>query len=95
MVLAPNRIDVEIEYCAPCEYLPQAVDLTNQLLSDFQGWIGRLHLVPGSGGIFRVVIGGEEVFNNERGGPTFPDVESTRDSFRSRLRALTGQQVIG
>lgn len=91
MVLAPDRIDVEIEYCAPCEYLPNAVELAGQVLGDFQGWIKEMRLTPGSGGVFKVAIGGKWIFDNEKGGPTFPDYSFIQDSFRSRLTEVTGQ----
>lgn len=88
MVLAPHRIDVEIEYCAPCEYLPQAVDLAHRLLFDFQGYVKELRLVPGSYGVFNVSIGGEQVF---KGSDSFPNAEEIKGAFRRRLEALTGQ----
>lgn len=92
MVLAPHRISVAIEYCAPCEYLPQAIELGHHLLFDFQGYIQELSLVPASYGVFNVSIGGEIVYSNENR-ETFPNVEEMKQAFRRRLKELTGEQA--
>lgn len=92
MVLAPKRIPVMIEYCAPCEYLPQAVQLAHHLLFDFQGYIQELRLVPGTGGIFDVHIGGEKVYSNANN-ETFPGTDAMKDAFRTRLKDLTGYEA--
>ena len=89
MVLAPNRIPVVIEYCAPCEYLPQAIELSHVLLFDFQPFIEELRLVPASEGKFNVFIAGEQVHSAERS-TTFPKPEEMKREFRTRLERLTG-----
>ena len=92
MVLAPLRIPVAIEYCAPCEYLPQAVELGHHLLFEFQGYIKTMSLVPASQGIFNVYIGDELVYSNENK-ETFPRLEEMKQAFRRRLKEMTGEEA--
>ncbi|MBI4235996.1 MAG: SelT/SelW/SelH family protein [Chloroflexi bacterium] len=92
MVLALKRISVAIEYCAPCEYLPQAIELSHRLLFDFQGYIKEFSLVPGTGGVFNVYMGDKLVYSNDNR-ETFPSVEEMRRAFRRRLKELTGEEA--
>ena len=54
---------VEIEYCTQCRWLLRAAWLAQELLMTFESDIGRVSLVPGSGGIFEVRLGGETLFS--------------------------------
>lgn len=54
---------IEIEFCVPCDFRPQALALTRELLD---GWVHRLsevRLIPSSGGRFEVTLDGALIFS--------------------------------
>ena len=55
--------EVEIEYYVPCGLLPAAEETEHALLSTYGNRIAGLRLKPGHGGVFRVSVDGEEVFD--------------------------------
>lgn len=57
------RHSIEIEYCVPCDFRPQAIELAREVVD---GWSERLvdiRLVPSSGGRFEVSLDGEIIFS--------------------------------
>ncbi|WP_424017510.1 SelT/SelW/SelH family protein [Halorientalis pallida] len=56
---------VEIEYCVPCGLRDRAVTLQNDLLDLFGQQLTLVSLRPGDGGVFRVRVDGETVFDKE------------------------------
>ena len=55
--------DVEIEYCVPCGMRPRAQDVQTALLEQFGQHLDTVALRTGDGGVFRVAVDGEEVFD--------------------------------
>ena len=55
--------EVEIEYCVPCRYLPMAEETSHALLESFGQRIRILALRPGHGGVFRLRVGEDVVFD--------------------------------
>lgn len=51
---AGKQNHLEIEYCTRCRWLLRAAWLAQEILTTFESDIGRVSLVPGSGGIFEV-----------------------------------------
>lgn len=55
--------DVEIEYCVTCGYLDRAQTVQSALLDTYGDRIDRVALVTGDGGVFRVTVDGDLVFD--------------------------------
>ncbi len=58
---------IEIEYCTQCRWLLRAAWLAQELLTTFDGELGEVALVPGTGGRSPVRRG--IVVFTQRGGP--------------------------
>ena len=54
---------IAIEFCVPCDFRPQALELTRELLDVWASRLSRLTLIPSSGGRFEVTLDGEPVFS--------------------------------
>ncbi len=75
---------VEIKYCRQCRWLLRASWMAQELLTTFDLEIGEVALVPGTGGIFEVRVGGELIWSrNEKGG--FPDIKELKRLVRDRV----------
>lgn len=59
---------IEITYCAPCNYLDRAVSTAQDLLGNYQHVIDSLTLVTGSKGIFDVSVDGEMLYSKDQTG---------------------------
>jgi selenoprotein W-related protein len=54
---------VEIEFCVPCDFRPQALELARELVDGWAHELREIRLVPSSGGRFEVSLDGEVVFS--------------------------------
>jgi selenoprotein W-related protein len=61
-------LEVSLEYCAPCQYTPRVLKLTEEILSERQieYYIKSWALVPGTGGAFELTVNGELVFSKHQ-----------------------------
>jgi selenoprotein W-related protein len=59
--------EVRIEYCVPCGLLPAAEKTAHALLSTYGQRLTGLRLTPGEGGVFRVDVGDQTVFDKATG----------------------------
>lgn len=59
---------VEIEYCVPCGLLDPAVETQRELLETFGRDLDGVSLRTGHGGVFRVSVGDELVFDKAEHG---------------------------
>lgn len=57
--------EVEIEFCVPCGLLQSAQRVQGALLSEFGEGLEAVSLVTGDGGVFKVRVDGEEVFDGQ------------------------------
>ena len=60
-----KKYNVSIEYCVPWSYLPRAVSLTDDLLSNYQHIIEKITLITSSGGAFEVKVNGDLIFSKK------------------------------
>jgi selenoprotein W-related protein len=60
--------EIEIEYCVPCGLLPRAEEVEHALLSRLGRRIDALRMKPGHGGVFRVSVGEDAIFDKSRDG---------------------------
>lgn len=64
---------LEINYCTQCRWLLRAAWLAQELLTTFEAELGEVALVPGTGGVFRIALDGELLWDRkERGFPELP-----------------------
>jgi selenoprotein W-related protein len=77
------RPRVEIEYCTQCRWLPRAAWLAQELLTTFEGDVGEVALVPGTGGVLVVRVDGEPVWDRRDQG--FPEPAAVKQAVRDRV----------
>ena len=65
---------VTITYCTQCRWLLRASWLAQELLTTFSAEITELTLRPGTGGVLRIEVGDDVIFDRVRDGG-FPDLE--------------------
>ena len=75
---------IEIEYCVQCKWMLRAAWMAQELLTTFEGEIGEVALIPGTGGIFDIRVGQTIVWcRKERGG--FPQPKELKRLVRDIL----------
>lgn len=82
---------IEITYCVKCRFLLRAAWMAQELLSTFEGGLGAVALVPGSGGIFEVKMDGEVLASN-RESKKMPEPAEVKRLVRDRIAP---QRTIG
>ncbi len=75
---------IEIRYCTRCRFLLRAAWLAQELLTTFEQELGEVALVPGSGGIFEVLLDGEVLASN-RETKEMPDPAAVKRLLRDRI----------
>jgi selenoprotein W-related protein len=75
---------VEIEYCRQCRWLLRAAWTAQELLVTFEDELGGVTLVPGTGGVFEVRLGGETVWSR-KGEGRFPEMKELKRRLRDRI----------
>ena len=75
---------VEIEYCTQCRWLLRAAWMAQELLMTFESDIGRVSLVPGTGGIFELRLDGETLFSRKQA-ERFPESKELKQLIRDRI----------
>jgi selenoprotein W-related protein len=84
MVAADGPPRVEIRYCTKCRFILRASWLAQELLMTFGDRLGAVALVPGSGGVFEVQLGGEVIFSRDSAG-RFPESRELKQLIRDRI----------
>ena len=75
---------VAITYCTQCQWLLRAAWMAQELLGTFGQDLGEVALVPGTGGIFRITVDDELIWDRkEQGG--FPDITVLKQLVRDRV----------
>jgi selenoprotein W-related protein len=75
---------VEITYCTQCRWLLRATWLASELLTSFGTDLGEVALRPGTGGVFRVRVGEEVVWDRKVDGG-FPELGPLKRLIRDRV----------
>ncbi|VDC27307.1 SelT/SelW/SelH family protein [Pseudogemmobacter humi] len=82
--MEPVRPQIRITYCTQCNWLLRSAWMAQELLSTFGQDLGSVTLVPATGGLFRIEVDGEPVWDRkERGG--FPDAKQLKQIVRDRV----------
>jgi selenoprotein W-related protein len=72
---------IAITYCTQCQWLLRAAWMAQELLQTFGDDLGEVALIPGTGGIFTVSLGGEVIWDRkEKQG--FPDAKVLKQLVR-------------
>ncbi|WP_353253231.1 SelT/SelW/SelH family protein [Salinisphaera sp. PC39] len=79
-----SRPRVSIEYCTQCRWLLRAAWMAQELLTTFDGELGEVALVPGTGGTFVVRLDGEVLFSRAEAG-RFPESKELKQLVRDRI----------
>ena len=75
---------VEIVYCRQCRWLLRAAWMAQELLTTFEGELGEVALVPGTGGIFEVRVAGLPVWSRAAEG-RFPEMKELKQRVRDQV----------
>jgi selenoprotein W-related protein len=75
---------ITIEYCRQCRWLLRAAWMAQEILSTFEEEVGGVTLVPGTGGVFVVSVGGTIVWSRKAEG-RFPDIAELKQRVRDRV----------
>ncbi|MFD4182901.1 SelT/SelW/SelH family protein [Rhodococcus sp. NPDC058514] len=72
---------VTITYCTQCQWLLRASWMAQELLTSFATDLGEVALIPGTGGVFRITVGDELLWDRARDGG-FPDIAALKQLVR-------------
>jgi len=84
MVAKKSSPRVEIHYCTQCRFILRANWIAQELLMTFAEKIGELALIPSSGGVFSVLLDGEEIFSRKKQ-ERFPESKELKQLIRDRI----------
>jgi selenoprotein W-related protein len=82
--MAAMEHSLEIEYCTQCRWLLRAAWLAQELLTTFETELGRVALIPGTGGVFEVRLDGETIFSRKAEG-RFPEPKEIKQRVRDNI----------
>lgn len=75
---------LEIEFCVPCDFRPQALELTKEVVDRWADRFAEIRLVPSSGGRFEVTLDDQLIFSK---------AELGRHAEDGELRRLIGERI--
>lgn len=75
---------VTIAYCTQCNWLLRSAWMAQELLSTFSLELGRVTLIPGTGGIFEIHLDGQLIWERKRDGG-FPDIRLLKQMVRDHI----------
>ena len=77
--------EISIIYCRQCNWLLRSGWLAQELLSTFGEELGRVSLVPATGGRFEILLDGQLLWERKRDGG-FPDAAELKRRVRDVLQ---------
>lgn len=79
--MSEAKAEVVIAYCTQCQWLLRAAWLAQELLSTFGDDLGKVSLVPGTGGVFLITCDGEQIWERKADGG-FPEAKVLKQRVR-------------
>ncbi|MBB6171762.1 selenoprotein W-related protein [Nocardiopsis mwathae] len=79
-----KKPSIEIEYCVQCRWLTRAAWMAQELLTTFERDLREVSLVPGTGGVFEVRLGGETIWSR-KSDAAFTDAAELKRLIRDRI----------
>jgi len=76
--------ELQIHYCRQCNWLLRASWMAQELLHSFSDELGKVSLVPGTGGIFEIRLGDTCLWERKRDGG-FPDISELKRRVRDQV----------
>ncbi|MES2820802.1 MAG: SelT/SelW/SelH family protein [Pseudomonadota bacterium] len=76
--------EVTIVYCRQCQWLLRAAWLAQELLSTFAEDLGKVSLVPGTGGVFSITCAGVQLWERQADGG-FPEAKVLKQRLRDLI----------
>jgi selenoprotein W-related protein len=80
----PGTANVSITYCTQCRWLLRAAWIAQELLTTFEAELAGVTLIPGSGGVFEVLVGDDVVWSRKEAG-RFPEAAELKRLVRDRV----------
>lgn len=75
---------ITITYCTQCNWLLRAQWYAGELLQTFAAEVGEVTLVPVTGGVFRIDVERENIWNRKTDGG-FPEITELKRLVRDRI----------
>ena len=82
--MSDHKPEIVITYCTQCQWLLRAAWLAQELLSTFADELGRVSLEPGTGGVFRILFNGMQVWERKADGG-FPEAKVLKQRVRDLI----------
>ena len=82
--MTEHKPEVVITYCTQCQWLLRAAWLAQELLSTFSDDLGKVSLVPGTGGVFPLRCAGPPLWARPADGG-FPEAKVLKQRVRDRI----------
>lgn len=79
-----QKPEIVITYCTQCQWLLRAAWLAQELLSTFADELGRVSLEPGTGGVFRILCDGQQIWERKADGG-FPEAKVLKQRVRDLI----------
>ncbi|MDQ3394475.1 MAG: SelT/SelW/SelH family protein [Bacteroidota bacterium] len=75
---------IEITYCTQCKWLLRAAWMAQELLTTFEGELGEVALVPGTGGVFDIKLDDQLIYSRKKEG-RFPESKELKQLIRDLI----------
>ena len=82
--MSEAKAEIVITYCTQCQWLLRAAWLAQELRSTFGDDLGKVRLVPGTGGVFHISCDGEQIWERKADGG-FPEAKVLKQRVRDRI----------
>lgn len=82
--MSSSKVEVTITYCSQCQWLLRAAWLAQELLSTFGEDLGKVSLVPATGGTFHISCDGVQIWERKLDGG-FPEAKVLKQRVRDRI----------
>ncbi|MEN2505338.1 SelT/SelW/SelH family protein [Stutzerimonas stutzeri] len=82
--MTDTKPEIVITYCTQCQWLLRAAWLAQELLSTFGEDLGKVSLVPASGGTFHIDCNGKQIWERKRDGG-FPEAKELKQRVRDEI----------
>lgn len=91
-----GMLDITIEYCAPCGYIPRVIELTAEVMQDraVETYIRSWNLIPSRGGVFEVTVNGELLYSKKATGRHAEpgEIKTSLEAMLDTLRPAADEQ---
>ncbi len=83
-VMPDTTPEIVITYCTQCQWLLRAAWLAQELLSTFGDDLGKVSLVPATGGTFHIFCDGVQIWERKLDGG-FPEAKELKQRVRDQI----------